>query len=572
MRLKTWAFVKLGLLGFVIGWPAAVSSNQPPVVIEELTIAGADFKPGMGREYTVTASGLTIAGAAFTAVYTSSEIEAPIAFNAVVPYWRAIVPEGTTLEIRLRTRAAAGEWSQWFHLHAHDDWSLSGEELAIGDVITVAAEEETHRIVQFSASLSREMSLLAPRLNQFGLTFIDSTAGPTTAELLARQRALDEAQGAGNGEVAAGYARPAVVSRQVWCTDPACLYSEGLEYRPATHLVVHHTATSNSSSDWAATIRAIWRIHTDPPSPSCTICRGWGDIGYNYLVDQNGVIYEGHFNADYDELDVIGVHASAANTGSMGVALLGTFTTPAEDPVTSVPPPAMLNATADLLAWKASQRGIDVYGAARLPNVDWGLPQLMGHRDVHGGTGTLCPGGELHNLLPWLRDQVAARLNYTPPYVTVDELSSAFSHSNTPWLETPGGCGYNGHAYYAWSTTDPAQSSNWGEWQPAIPEDGRYWIWAYAPYCDTGRAETGGAAYEIHHADGIKRVTASHQANVGLWIFLGEFELKAGDSTRIRLTDLTATDSGVGVWFDAIRLQNANSLPHAIMLPVVIGK
>jgi len=194
----------------------------------------------------------------------------------------------------------------------------------------------------------------------------------------------------------------------------------------------------------------------------------------------------------------------------------------------------------------------------------------MGHRDVHGGTGTLCPGGELHNLLPWLRDQVATRLNYTPPYITVDELSSAFSRSNTPWLEAPGGCGYNGHAYYAWTTTDPAQSSNWGEWQLAIPEDGRYWIWAYAPYCDTGRAETAGAIYEIHHASGIQQVTASHQANVGLWLYLGEFELLAGNSTRIHLTDLTTTDSGVGVWFDAIRIQQANSLPHAIMLPVIL--
>lgn len=567
MHVRTWTWIILGLLVLVIGRPVAVSSDQLPVLLDELTVAGNDFTAGTGQDFVVTANGLTLADAALTAVYTSPEIETPIAFNALVPHWTAAIPEGTTMDIMLRTRAA-GDWSQWFHVHAHEDWLLPEEPVIVGDMITVPEADGTHRFVQFSVSFGREMSLLTPTLNAFALTFIDSTAGPTTEELVDQQQALDEA-GDADGKTA-GYARPAVVSRQVWCTDPACNYSDGLEYYPATHLIVHHTATSNSSSDWAATVRAIWRIHTNPPSDDCTICRGWGDIGYNYLVDRNGVIYEGHLNEDYHNLDVIGIHASAANTGSMGVALLGTFTTPEEDPVSSVPPQVMLNATANLLAWKASQRSIDVYGASRLPNVGWGLPQLMGHRDVYGGTSTLCPGGEVHKLLPWLRDQVAARLDYTAPYIAVDELSSAFTRSNTAWFEAPGGCGDNGHAYYAWSTTDPAQSTHWGEWRPVIPEDSRYWIWVYAPYCDTGRAETASATYQVYHADGIQTVTVSHQDNVGLWMLLGKFELKAGNSTIIRLTDLTTTDSDLGVWFDAIRVQNANSVPHAIMLPVIL--
>lgn len=566
MQTKLHTLITLLGLLLAIQKPAATSLAQP-ILIDELTITEQDFTPGTGQDFTITARGLTIAGDAFTALYTSPEIETPIPFNAIVPHWLAATPGASALEIRLRTRAAASPWSQWFHLHPHDDWSPD-EAITVADLITVPAAAERHHFIQFSVTFSRDSSSLAPALNQVGFTLIDSTAGPTTAELLARQRALDEAGGR-NGE-ATGYERPTVVSRQLWCTDPACSYSEGLEYHPATHLIIHHTATSNSSSDWVATIRAIWRIHTDPPSPTCTICRGWGDIGYNYLVDRDGVIYEGHLSQDYHNLDVIGVHASSANTGSVGVALLGTFTTPAEDPVTGVPPPAMLDATADLLAWKAGQRGIDVYGALRMPNVSWGLPQLMGHRDVYGGIGTLCPGGELHNLLPWLRDQVAARLNVTPPYVTIDEQSSAFSRSSGPWLEAPGGCGYNGHAYYAWSTTDPAQSTHWGEWRPPVPKDGRYWIWVYAPYCNTGRAETAGAVYQVHHARGVQTATVSHQDNVGLWILLGAFELEAGNSTLIRLTNLTNADSGVGVWFDAIRLQNANSLPHAIMLPVII--
>jgi hypothetical protein len=479
-------------------------------------------------------------------------LEAPIPYNAVVPQWTADIPDTTEMEILLRTAKTQDAWSDWYEIHMQPDWMLPGDSDVVGEMITVPVVDLIHNYVQFSIRFHRAGGTLSPVLSQLRLTFINSTAGPTVEQMIEQQSALDEARAATpefSAVAGSTYSRPAVISREVWCTDPDCDYSNGLEYEPATHMVVHHTVSANENSDWAAVVRAIWRFHT--------YTREWGDIGYNYLVDRDGIIYEGHNSQDYLNLDVIGTHAADANAGGMGVALIGTFTTPEEYPVSAAPPQPMLEAAAQLMAWKADQRDIDVYDASRMANTRWGLPHLMGHRDVYGGTATTCPGGQAYALLPWLRDRVAELIGFESPHIYVDELSNAFTMSdpNLYWWTGPRGCGLDGHSFYTWSVTSPGGSTNWGEWRPEVPSSGRYELEVYAPYCDTGEAETAGATYEITHANGVDRVVVSQNDHIGLWMSLGEFELFGGNSTVLRLTDLTSTDSGRGVWFDAIRLR-----------------
>ncbi|MFW5702571.1 MAG: N-acetylmuramoyl-L-alanine amidase [Candidatus Dojkabacteria bacterium] len=91
---------------------------------------------------------------------------------------------------------------------------------------------------------------------------------------------------------------------------------------PVSHIVVHHTATSNSSSNWAATVRAIWydHSHVRDADPNDGV-QGWTDIGYNFLIDPNGVIYEGRLGG----LGSAGGHAKFHNRGTVGIALLGTY-------------------------------------------------------------------------------------------------------------------------------------------------------------------------------------------------------------------------------------------------------
>lgn len=537
----------LFVLTAVFGYPA-LSSQDDTIEAGDLMLTGADFGDGSGENIVVGPAGLALAATGGEGVYLSPVLRAPLTFNAVVPQWLVELPAAGSMEIQLRTGSADGRWSDWFEVHESPDWNVPEDEDVVGQMITVPAADVTHTQIQYAVSFSRWEAGATPLLRQLRLTFIDSTRGPTAAELVARQQELDSRQPAPQS-ADSPYAKPPVVSRQVWCTHEACNYNP-TNYYPVSHLILHHTVSSNSSSDWAATVRAIWQFHT--------FTRGWGDIGYNYLVDMNGVLYEGRLGGD----DVVGTHATGGNRGSMALALIGTFTLPSHPLPGIIPPEPMLNAAAELFAWKAAHKNIDVYSAGHVPDLSWGLPNMMGHRDVYGTTE--CPGEQAHLLLPWLRDQIAQRIGFISPHIYIDELSSAFTKSNANWYTPIYNCGFSSHAYYTWSTTDPAQSSNWGEWRIDVAGNGRYELSVYVPYCRTGRAETNGARYTITHANGSDQLVVSHEDNVGMWIVLGYYDFLAGNSGRLHLTDLTTTDSGLGVWFDAIRLRPVDTPVNVI--------
>jgi hypothetical protein len=176
-----------------------------------------------------------------------------------------------------------------------------------------------------------------------------------------------------------------------------------------THLVIHHTATTNNATDWPYWVRAIWEYHANT--------LGWGDIGYNYLVDPNGVIYEGRAGGD----DVAAAHTGMFNAGSLGVGIIGDFHTTNATPTT-----AAINSVQRLLAWKCTQREIDPQASAwiRARRGSWGCndisvlaPCIAGHRDYAGyacpgsswdPNNTSCPGQYLYPMLPSIRSGVAS--------------------------------------------------------------------------------------------------------------------------------------------------------------------
>jgi len=366
------AGVGAALLIFVFSSFVSPASGYSEPIIKEVSYFGEDFSTGSGNGFAISAAGLSLQAEVFTTIYTSPEIKAPIPFNAVVPQWLIDLPEEGTFELFIRTKpdgSLAGDsaWSEWTDVHTHDDWTLPDEPLQVGDMLTVPETDGRHTHLQYRLVMGRYNPDTAVTLNRLTFTLIDSTAGPTVAEMMAQQQAIDSQKA--NRPANGSYPRPSIISRQVWCLSDDCDYSEGLEYQNASHMVIHHTVSSNDSADWAATVRAIWSFHT--------YSREWGDIGYNYLVDQDGIIYEGHLNEDYETLDVAGTHAAGANRGGMGVALLGTFTEP-EHAIPGIEPPAvMIDSLVDLLSWKADQRQIDVFDATdSLPDVAHGLPHL----------------------------------------------------------------------------------------------------------------------------------------------------------------------------------------------------
>ncbi len=195
---------------------------------------------------------------------------------------------------------------------------------------------------------------------------------------------------------AADISAPPIITREQWgCTPQTCPAKDPPLYTTVTHLIVHHTDNLNTATDWAAIVRAIWVLHVQG--------NGWNDIGYNYLVDPNGLLYEGRAGGD----GVLGAHFSGVNSGTMGVALLGTYI--------NVPPPApMLETLENMLAWQANKWKLDPGGESLHMASGLMLNVVGGHRDAGispkaSGT-TECPGNTAYSLLPRIRTDVLTKV------------------------------------------------------------------------------------------------------------------------------------------------------------------
>lgn len=196
--------------------------------------------------------------------------------------------------------------------------------------------------------------------------------------------------------------RPEIVPRAAWraetvSTAPAARYA-----RTVQAAVIHHTSTPNGydCASVPRTLRLLYAGHA--------FGRNWDDIGYNFLVDACGTIYEGR--AGGVDRPVIGAHTKGFNAGTVGIAAIGTFTSGAR-----VPEP-MLDAIARLVAWKLDPYGPDPRGTVTLVSTSDAsrypkgtpavLPVVSGHSD---GYATRCPGETLYAKLPEISAR-AARL------------------------------------------------------------------------------------------------------------------------------------------------------------------
>jgi methionine-rich copper-binding protein CopC len=192
---------------------------------------------------------------------------------------------------------------------------------------------------------------------------------------------------------------PPLITRAGWGANESIRRAAPRYADSVKFALVHHTAGTNSYSRMqsAAIVRGIEIYHVKG--------NGWNDIGYNFLVDRYGQIFEGR----YGGLDrpVIGAHALGFNRGSVGVAVIGSFS--------SVAPPAAARAALEkLLAWRLDVAHVDplstlTWQSGGNPRFPAGVPVFLraiaGHRD----TGfTDCPGNVLYAQLPTIAHEVAA--------------------------------------------------------------------------------------------------------------------------------------------------------------------
>ncbi|HEU5086342.1 MAG TPA: N-acetylmuramoyl-L-alanine amidase, partial [Roseiflexaceae bacterium] len=273
--------------------------------------------------------------------YLSPAVATPRSFSHLLVRHDASIPQGATLTLYVRASIDGASWTDWAALEENEDlWSeADGADVHWSQIIDVGA---LAAYWQLRAAWTAGDDGTAPELRQIDVNTVNTLVGPDpVAEPVPDTKSR-------SAELAGAVPKPGVISRSAWGSPDGQGSRAAPEYRAVTHMVVHHTADSNTLTsnepNWAARVRAIWSYHA--------ITRGWGDIGYNYLIDPNGVIYEGRAGGD----NTVAFH-DTANYGSMGVALLGTYSsvTPSE---------TAQNALVAVLAWKASQRGIDPQGSS----------------------------------------------------------------------------------------------------------------------------------------------------------------------------------------------------------------
>ncbi|MEY2516487.1 MAG: hypothetical protein QOJ89_3845 [bacterium] len=314
----------------------------------------------------------------------SRVIRAPRRFDLVGLTWR----DGGHVDARIRVRdASGGGWSRWVAMAGDDGGGRGAEPVWAGGADALQLR------------LSRRPRGLRAR-------FVNSTGSATAAAraLTALRRAAHSAFAAIGGADARAQSTaggPPIVPREAWGAEQCGRPRAAPSYGSVQVAFVHHTVNANDygPQDSAAIVLAICRYHRNT--------KGWRDIGYNFLVDRYGVIFEGR--AGGVEEPVIGAQAQGYNGASTGVANIGTFGAVAQTP-------AAVEATARLLAWKLSLHGVPLQGQVTItsgggPSNRYaaGTPvtfeRISGHRDADS---TSCPGDALYAQLGEIRSRAAA--------------------------------------------------------------------------------------------------------------------------------------------------------------------
>lgn len=357
-------------------------------------------------------------------VFISDEQEASFDFTSVGLSWHELAPAGTRVEAEIRFNVN-GKWSDWLDIEEEEDpleeakkfgiassnpaSSMQYKFIMYGDgnasplisntqwTFIRAGEKISSKPVpspKFSSNpVLSNATMLALNANS-GTTVITRSAWganesyrylPDGKELNLIDRDPDFYQ---------KYKNELQYSRVVDEDQSGNPYVWPLQYpEEVNKFIIHHTATTKNLDDPKQAIRDIYYYHA--------VSRGWGDIGYNYVVDQTGKVYEGRFGGE----GVIGAHSGPGNHGSIGIAVLGNYQ---DNPISE----QAVVSISRFINGKGKVHDIDTdsYSDFRGQN----RPNIFGHRDI---MSTTCPGEFLYAKLPLIRALSARSFNLKDKYI-----------------------------------------------------------------------------------------------------------------------------------------------------------
>ena len=408
--------------GSAAGTPAAALAAYTAEAVKKSKVPTAPVKPHV-REVQLTApttsAGRTIPtpsarvvpqrGGASTLTTTPQRVTG---FGEVGVTWAhgVAIPE-SGLKVKARTRTN-GAWTGWSDVpydpaHGPDPGSAEARHARPGTepvLVGKVADVQVKVVADRPLPPDMQLAVIAPgkpahSSEQRAAIDTSSMDGDHGSDSVVQAAAVDAAVSAaatsGGSADAAQLAaavftpKPVIYSRQQWGADEKIRGKSSLHYGDVHAGFVHHTVNANGYTrrEVPGILRSIYAYHVKS--------RGWSDIGYNYLIDRFGRIWEGRYGGV--DRAVVGAHTLGYNDDSFAASAIGNYQI-------TKPSPAMIQAYATLFAWKLSLHGVDAASTHQWVTKKW-FEAINGHRDA---APTLCPGQYLYNKIPKIRRLAAA--------------------------------------------------------------------------------------------------------------------------------------------------------------------
>src|SRR3954471_7000715 len=339
-------------------------------------------------------------------------------FTLVGAAWHAgSLPKSVTIQLRTRQ---GGHWSSWSPLSAPDEGPDDGSQdaraaaarhLTATDPLWVGPSDGVQaRVVTAGgkgASMPRGLHVVLVNGGSSGADAHPGPARPLGASISFGGSSMAEAE----------QAQPTIYTRAQWGADErlrlnAC--PKGPDYSSTIKMgFIHHTDGPNgyTAAQVPSILRSIYAYHVES--------NGWCDVGYNFLVDRFGRIWEGRYGGITKA--VIGAHTGGFNANSFGVSMIGTFTSVS-------PPAALLSGVEHVFAWKLGMYYRDPTSTTTLVAGSFAgsryakgttvtFNTISGHRDADT---TTCPGSAGYAKLPEVRTAVKSLIGagFVAPSVT----------------------------------------------------------------------------------------------------------------------------------------------------------
>ena len=384
----------------------AVTGYTPPVTVNEISVTP------------VTSMGTLSTGKRTTTLLPAQTVSP---FTLAGLTWVGPVSIGTEFKVRVRE---SGVWSAWFKLEYGEyqgvgkDGTESMDTRVGSDPLLTGLADGVEVIMENTSGVvpaQMKVTLVNSQVTKQDRNLGQQSIRMATTDTGMQSQAVAALVGAAVSPQGALVARPRIVTRAEWGADET--WRDPVPRVGTTLLagIVHHTASTNNytAAQAPAQMRNLYAYFTKSLN--------YADMGYNFLVDKYGTIYEGRsgcavgaVDCDSASVPVQGAHTAGLNINTFGVSAIGNY-----DVLAPENPGAMVESIASLMAWKLAPYGLDPNATASIMSTDTSgsskfsagqtaITQVISaHRDVGK---TVCPGRYLYPYMAEIRARATTLL------------------------------------------------------------------------------------------------------------------------------------------------------------------